>query len=291
MHALNWGRIRRHGGRVLRAAAIGVFGPFVLPALLPALEACSSNDTTGGQRVLLHTRIELASETAASFDTGLGWHVTLDQAWIATGAFAYFDGVPPLTALRTAPARRANDDPLLRFLGTGVAYAHPGHYQAGNALGEMLEPSSVELLSGTSELADGDGVTGIYRSARFTFGAPPAGPFATELDGHAAVVEGRGELDGEETRYFRAVADVAELAQIQADGHIDGCPFEEVNVQADGSVTVRVTPSIWFSLVDFSALAPGSSEAPSAFAPGTQPRLAFADGLTQLSAYEFSYSK
>ncbi len=67
--------------------------------------------------------------------------------------------------------------------------------------------------------------------------------------------------------------------------------FEEAAVQGDGTVTVRVEPSVWFDLVDFSELEPGTPEEPVEFAPGTQPRLAFADGLAQLSAYRFAYSK
>jgi len=282
---------RRRSRRLFTAAALGALGPFALAVLVPALEACNGDDTTSGKRVILHTRIELKPGAATTFDNGLGWQVTLDQAWIATGAFGYFDGVPPLTAQLTRPAAQPSDSALSRFLGVGVAHAHPGHYQAGNALGEMLEPSSVDLLGGTSDLADGDGITGIYRSARFTFGSPPTGPFASELDGHVAVVIGRAELEGEDTRYFRAIADEVELARIQTDGHIDGCQFHEANIQADGTVTVRVHPSIWFDLVDFSALEAGSSDAPTEFGPDTQPRLAFADGLAQLSAYEFSYSQ
>jgi hypothetical protein len=277
--------------RALCALIVGACSPFALAALVPALEACNGNDTTGGRRVILHTRLELKSTDVTSFDNGLDWHVTLEQAWIATGAFAYFDGVPPLTALLPPPVRASSHPALDTFLGVGVAYAHPGHYHAGNALGEMLEPWSVDLMSGTSTLADGDGVSGSYRSARFTFGSPPRGPYASELAGHAAVVAGRAELEGEATRYFRAVADVAELAEIQPEGNIDGCPFDTANIQDDGTVTVRVDPSVWFDLVDFGELEPGSSSAPTEFVAGTQPRLAFAEGLAQLSAYQFSYSK
>jgi hypothetical protein len=56
-------------------------------------------------------------------------------------------------------------------------------------------------------------------------------------------------------------------------------------------VTVRVDPSVWFFLVDFSELDPGTEDEPSELEPDSQPRIAFAEGLAQLSAYEFSYSK
>ena len=283
--------IGRRQGRLLVALAAGSLGPFALAALVPVLQACGSDGTTGGKRVVLHTKVELRSDALTSFDNGLGWHVTLDHAWISTGAFGYFDGVPPMVTLRTDPPTELGRLAFERILGVGIAHAHPGHYQAGNALGEMTEPWSVDLLDGPASLADGDGVTGTYRSARFSFGDPPTGPFADVLDGHAAVLEGTAELDGEATRHFRAVADVAELAKVQPQGNIDGCQFDEVAISADGTVTARIDPSVWFDLVDFSELEPGSNDEPSEFVPDTQPRLAFAQGLAQLSAYEFSYSK
>jgi hypothetical protein len=277
--------------RLLMLIAAGACGPFALAAVFPVLQACGPEDSTTGKRVILHTRIELESEELTTFDNGLDWHVTLQHAWIATGAFGYFDGVPPLVSRRSPTPEESWRLALERFLGVGVAHAHPGHYQAGMALGEMLEHSSVDILSGTTDLPDGDGVTGTYRSARFSFGSPPVGPFSGKLDGHAALLEGTAELDGEITRHFRAFADVAELAKIQAGGNIDGCPFDEVTVTADGTVTVRVDPSVWFDLVDFGELDPGSSDEPSEFPEGSQPRIAFAQGLAQLSAYRFSYSR
>ncbi|HEX5098265.1 MAG TPA: hypothetical protein VFV94_02145 [Polyangiaceae bacterium] len=271
------------------AATAGAIGPFALALLVPALQACA-NDGTGGKRVVLHTRLELASEDLASFDNALGWHVTLGRAFVATGTFAYFDGVPPLMVLRTAPPP-GNVFTVSGWLGVGVARAHPGHYTAGNALGEMTQPFSVDLLDGTAMLADGDGVTGTYRSARFSFGSPPVGPFAKELDGHAVLVEGSAELDGAATRHFRAFADTEELAKIQPEGNIDGCQFDEVAIADDGTVTVHIDPSFWFYLVDFKELEPGSEHEPTELEPGSQPRLAFAQGLAQLAAYQFSYSK
>jgi hypothetical protein len=250
------------------------------------LEACGadSSDSTGGRRVVLHTRVE-AAEDASEFVTAAGWSVKLDRALLSTGALYYFDGAPPLAFRK----KESTGELAQRWLGLGVAHAHPGHYQAGNALGQMLESSSVDLLDGPVSLADGDGVTGTYRSARFSFVAPPTGPHADALDGHAALVEGVAEKDGEEPRVFRAIADLADIEQSAAEGHVDGCVLDEVTVEGDGTVTVVVTPRVWFNLVDFSVLEPGSTDVPTEFPAGSQPKVAFSQGLAQLSAYHFSY--
>jgi hypothetical protein len=250
------------------------------------LEACGaeSSDSTSGRRVVLHTRVE-AADDASEFETAAGWSVKLDRALLSVGPLYYFDGVPPL-ALRFQERTR---EWAQRWLGLSVARAHPGHYQAGNALGQMLESSSVDLLDGPVSLAEGDGVTGTYRSARFSFLAAPAGPFADELGSHVALVEGVAEKDGEEPRVFRAMAELADVEPSAAEGHVDGCVLEEVTVESDGTVTVVVTPRVWFNLVDFSVLEPGSKEEPTEFPDGSQPKVAFAQGLAQLSAYRFSY--
>jgi len=82
----------------------------------------------------------------------------------------------------------------------------------------------------------------------------------------------------------------ADIENSAAQGHVEGCEFHEVNVGADGLVTVLVNPSVWFNLVDFTLVEPGSEAAPTEFAAGTQPQIAFAQGLAQLSAYKFTYS-
>jgi len=262
------------------ACSVGGLGAAAL------IEGCSS-PTTGGKRVVLHTRVKLDPVSARSFTTGFGWKVTLTRALVATGDFYYFDGAPPLAVHRP----RRDWEFAQRWLGLGIAHAHPGHYEAGNALGQMLTPWSVDLLTDTAALADGDGVTGIYRSASFSFKAPPAGPFATELFGHVAIAEGTAEKEGEELRTFRAIADLTDLEDSVANGQVDGCEFAETDVQSDGTVTASVNPKFWFNLVDFSEAKVGSAEEPSEFEAGSQPKIAFAQGVTQLSAYKFSYSK
>jgi hypothetical protein len=56
-------------------------------------------------------------------------------------------------------------------------------------------------------------------------------------------------------------------------------------VTDSGTIRVEVIPKIWLNLVDFSKIAPGSEAAP------TEAKDAgFAQGVTQLSAYHFTYT-
>jgi hypothetical protein len=274
--------------RIVRSLLGGglVFGAGLALAL--GLQACSgeNNDDTGGKRVVLHTRVTVDPEATNGFDSGLGWHVTIDKLIITVGPFHYFDGAPPLVLNeRESPSRWASN-----WLGLGTAFAHPGHYQAGNALGEMLETTSVDLLAGPADLADGEGVTGTFRSARFTFPEAPSGPMAAELGAHVALVEGTATKAGEDTRVFRAIGDFSEIAKSESKAEISGCQFVETKVADDGTVTLTVKPSVWFNIVDFAQSDPGAAGAPAEFPAGSQPAIAFTQGLAQLSAYRFEYS-
>lgn len=273
--------------RVLAGVALGMAASSTALALAVGVQACGTEAQTSGRRVALTTSVALDASVTSAFQTAAGWTITLSKALLATGPFYYFDGAPPLVRLERAPRARQY---ALHVLGLGTAHAHPGHYQSGNALGQMLEPWSVDLLAGTSELPAGEGVTGSYRSARFSFVAPAAGPMAGELAGHAALVEGRAEKPGEAARTFRAVADLSEVARSAARGEVEGCVFSELEIESDGRVTVEVNPRIWFELVDFSQLAAATAQEPVEFPEDSQPRIAFAQGLAQLSAYRFSYS-
>jgi hypothetical protein len=268
---------------LLLAACLGASAAGLGGAVL--LEGCSSN-STGGGRVTLQTRVDLEPTAKATFSTGAGWNVTLTRVLLSTGPFYYFDGAPPLVA---RPARH-DWQYAQRFLGLNTAHAHPGHYQAGNALGQMLDPWSVDLMAGPTDLAAGEGVSGTYRSARFSFSSPPVGPLAKTLGGHVALAEGTADKDGEETHTFRAVADLADIEKSAADGNVEGCEFVETAINADGLVTVTVDPKVWFNIVDFAQADVGSADAPAEFDADSQPKIAFAQGVAQLNAYKFAYS-
>jgi hypothetical protein len=239
------------------------------------ITACA-DDTTTGRRVELATRVELI-EGGAAFTSGLGWEVTLTQALLATGPFYYYRGEAAVSALLAPFALKS-------------AHAHPGHYDSGDALGQMLESYSIDLLAGETAFPEGSGVTGLYRSAEFSFGSPAAGPLAEELGEAVAIVAGSASKADEDTRYFRAVATLADVERSAVEGRVQGCALEEIEVEDDGVIHVSVAPHAWFNLVDFSKLEPGSEQAPTSFEGESQPRIAFAQGLAQIAAYSFRYS-
>jgi hypothetical protein len=211
---------------------------------------------------------------------------------VSIGALYYFDGEPAFAKRMPRPAPL--QERLAEWFGPRSAWAHPGHYQAGNALGQMLTPSSVDLLGGLAALADAEGVTGTFRSARLVFGDGLTGPAAPTLAGHVAVARGfatrSGAPDGE-AKHFWLTASLAEVGKSAANGAVDGCAFERASVEADGTVTLRVDPLAWFNLVDFSDVPPGSPEAPTVIEPAAPARIGFTLGVAQLSAYHFSYVK
>lgn len=247
--------------------------------------ACASDaqDTTGGKRIVLATRLAPSPDVEGEFTTGRGWTLKLSAARLAIGGLYYFDGAPAL-------ARNERRTPLERlqsfFIGT--AYAHPQHYVAGNALGEMVEPTSVDLLR-AAKLPSGDGVTGTFRSGRLVLPKKVVGPAAEELGGHVAAASGVA-TKGDQTVYFSVAVDLADIEETSPRAEIDGCVFEEADVSADGTVTLTVSPHVWFNLMDFSGVAPGSEEAPTEIVRGEVAHKAFTLGVAQLSAYRFEYS-
>lgn len=258
------------------------------PLLVLACLACSEgeSDSTTGKRVALHTQVQADAAFDQAFTTGTHWNVQLTSAALSIGGLYYFDGTPAFVKLE-APRRRPFLERVQDFF-IGTAYAHPQHYVAGNALGQMTDATSTDLFAGATALPDGEGVTGTYRSARLVFPQENAGDAAQELDGHVAFAEGVATKD-EQTVYFRAFADLADIKKSSPAGEIDGSAFDETAVEGDGTVTLTVTPSIWFNLVDFSKVEPGTAEEPTELAPGETAYIGFALGVAQLSAYRYSF--
>jgi hypothetical protein len=256
--------LRRFLAAVTALAALGVAS---------SLPACGDVDATSGKRVTLDLEIEGSSAARAPFTNAQGWTVTLSKALVATGAFTYYDGATLIS--RRPPAER-----LLEALFVRTAFAHPGHYAPGTAKGEMLTPSSADLLA-RARLGRGGGISGPVRSATFSFQAPAAGPFAAELGAAAVVLEGTAEKD-RETRPFRAEIGPADVVASNGKTEVVGCPFEEADVEGDGVVTVTVKIEAWLDQVDF-------TDVPPLLADGSLARNQLVRGMRAALPYVFSY--
>jgi hypothetical protein len=118
---------------------------------------------------------------------------------------------------------------------------------------------------------------------------PSEPPESAALGGHLAIAEGHAKKhDGSSSAptFFRLVADSVDIAGSVQNGAVDGCVLDETDVTQNGTIHLEVKPSIWLNLVDFSLMDPGSADHP------TEARSAgFSQGVTQLSAYAFHWSK
>jgi hypothetical protein len=256
-----------------------------------AMGCGNATNSTTGKRVTFATKVTFESASDAEFDTAFGWHVKVDKAAVAVGGLYYFDGEPAF--VQNDPRRRGPLEHLASWF-EGTAYAHPGHYQSGDALGEMLQPGSVDLFATPVALGAGDGISGTYRSARFAFAQKIVGKAASELDGHVAFAEGTASKPGDGGTgeiHFRIAADYDDVAAKVTEGQVDGCEFKETQIANDGTVVLSLKPGIWFDLVDFTKVDPGTSAAPTEIPKGDIAQIGFALGLVQLTAYDFSFSK
>jgi hypothetical protein len=270
---------------------------------LTLVSACTGSGTSG-KRVSFQTWAETdAGELESGFDTSMGWHVDVTEGAVAFDSFYYFDGAPAVArnGIRSEAPNAIHQ--VLQFLGERVAHAHPGHYQAGNGLGQMLLSDSVRLSPARVFVGAGNGVTGTYRSARFRFAERAMGREREDLGAHIAFVQGvatqhRNPNDAGDAGnvrpnvvHFRVAAAFADIKKNVTNGEVDGCRFDEAEVGGDGTVTLTFKPSVWLDLVDFKSVAPGSAEAPTEIEHGSLAQLGFALGLVQLTAYNFEFSQ
>ncbi len=270
----------RRSLRYLWASSFGAALAVFLPAAGALFSACSEAVTTTGERVVLATEIRLAPNAAEPFTNAFDFEITLDAVFLSVGELRYFAGAP---IGRYEPSRFPD------LLGPRQAFAHPGHYVAGDVLGEMLEPESIELLQGGSKLADGAGITGEYLSASFRFEAPPAGELGDEL--LDAVVRVRGSARGPEFELeFEVSATENDVLDTYGEPLVSGCPFSEGSVDQDGTVTLEVDPALWLDQVDFSREPEVNAEGRTILDSTGVPHEAFVRGLVKAAAYSFSYT-
>ncbi|HVJ89112.1 MAG TPA: hypothetical protein VM580_04855, partial [Labilithrix sp.] len=256
-----------------------VAGAVFIAGALPT--GCSEGESsTTGRRISLDVKIA-ASAASKQFSNSKGWNVTITKAVVATGPLYFYDGEAILAGTgskrRVAPPRGAIKS----------AFAHPGHYVPGNAKGELRTGSSADLLVGAT-LGVGEGVSGVVRSATFSFSSPARGPFAGELGSHAMVIEGTATKTAE-TRIFRAEIRADEVSDANGLPQIEGCPFAEADMTGDGIVTVSVGIATWFDNVEFEGL-PASVDGAPVLMTDSLARNQLVRGTRGASAYSFSYA-
>lgn len=121
-----------------------------------ALCACSG---TEGKRRTLPLEVLGSPPTTAN---DKGWALELSAATVHVGSIRFFEGEAPL-GWRFSP---------YALIG-GTAWAHPGHYEPGQALGEWLVGGDADLLSrAPTSLGDAEAVTGDYGSMQLGLSAP-----------------------------------------------------------------------------------------------------------------------
>jgi hypothetical protein len=264
-----------------RRLALSALASLALGAAYLGTGALAGCGTTTGQRISLATRVVAAEGITEPFENSYGWSVKLTMARLAVGELYYFTGPPVVASLSPRLDYR-------RLLALPEAHAHPGHYTEGDALGQMLVPDTIDIVEETT-LAGAEAVTGHYESARFSFESPPVGELAAEMDGHVVWIEGEATKDGAVLR-FRATADEADILNADGKPFVEGCVFETVDIEASGTVTLTVHPSVWLDQVDFAGV-PAEVDADRVdLPPGEGPHKAFTRGLQKGTAYNFSYT-
>jgi hypothetical protein len=251
-----------------------------------ALLGGCGDESTPGKRVTLQTEVTAGADAAAPFTNAYGWTFTLKAAAISIGPLYYFDGAPlfSTSARPQDPATR-----VAKWLGIGVAHAHPGHYDQGASKGQALEPSSADLLAGPTALPAGSGISGVFRSARFSFHSPPVGPAAGALGDSVVVLEAEA-TKGDMTKLFRASAAFTDVLDSYGEPKVEGCELKEVDVQADGTITIEIKPTVWLDQMELDHVPDSEDGLPVDLEAGTPAHKAFTRGLKRGSAYEFTYS-
>jgi len=241
----------------LAAAAVTM----TLATVLGGPVGCDGGDEgTTGRRLSHEVRIT-SSDARQAFTNAHGWSITLSRADLAVGALYFFDGATIVTR------SSAGEWSLVRS-----AFAHPGHYVPGEARGELLGGGAVDLRV-DARLGVARGVSGIARSATFSYRGSTG---TAALGGHAVVLEGTAARDGA-VRPFRFELDPDDVVGADGRADVEGCPFAEVDLQADGVVTVDVQVSRWLDQADFGG-------------PVAEVRRAVTRGTRTGLAYRFSYA-
>ncbi len=206
------------------------------------------------------------SSLAPTGANDFGWTVSVTSATARIDTVRFFEGkVLVSQACRSntkcsegrGPAgRRWSFDPYV-LIG-GSAWAHAGHYVPGEALGELLQSSDVDLLAAAPvELGVAQAVTGEYGSV--------------ELGLKNAHVKGTATKGGMTIAF--------DTTLYSPEKPIEGVKFDRLVQDEVGRVHLAVKLQTWLSRVDFAA----------PFTADGAARNGFIRGVQDTSAYEVTW--
>jgi hypothetical protein len=218
---------------------------FAMLVLAPQPGCGEADDKTTGTRVTHALNVALEGEKA--FDTSLGWSVQVDAFAVSIGGVSLFTGAPS-----SIYAQRSGGNSVGSSWFKSV-WAHPGHYEPGTTLAEMLTPSSVDVLVG-GKVGEALGVSGSYRSGTVYFGTgATTGPLARALGNNKMRISGVAKR-GAEAKAFAFEATEADLTDATKRAEIVGCLFKEEAVEKSGTVTLTISAKRVLDQVEFEKL-------------------------------------
>lgn len=232
---------------------------------------------TGGRIVSIEWAVHGVPEEGLPLGdalTDLGWHVRLEDAWIAMGPMY---------------AHAAEGDRLARGLGElllpGRAWAHAGHDHGFDRVrAEWLERTAVNALEASPRsLGWTTAEAGPVDRMEVTLG-PYGGTDGPEaLRGGALWVRGEAEREGVHVPFEGMMTFEDGVAR-----EVD--PIEASAVLDEGGrLTVGVRPGLWFQGAHFDRLEPEGSE-PARMIPGTQVHNAVYLGIRNPRAFVIGWT-
>jgi len=225
----------------------------VLSSTLACLCACGG---VAQKRRTFPVEVTHAAPAAANDS---GWAVTLTKATAKVAPVRFFTGKVLLSS-------RWEFDPYLLIGGT--AWAHPGHYLQGDALGELLTPKDLDLLAATpTELGLAEAVTGDYGSMQLTLDT-------VQLAGTATKDSVTVKFD---TGAFTPPAP------------IEGVRFEKILEDEKGTARLTALTSVWLSRIDFSTAGTPNADGVSVFSSDSVAFNGFVRGVLDTSAYDVKW--
>ncbi len=238
-----------------------------------AIANCDSG--TGGRPIQFEMRLGTApsfQDAPGTFDTSAGWHVKLEQAFIAIGPIYVYQNPPPLA--------KGLWDALVPS-----AYAHAGdeHFFGGEVKGEFLGQLACDLLDPNGvRIPKVPGTLGRAQSASIWL-EPPRTSIqgnGNALHGHHAYVVGTAEKEG-------LVVPFEGGLDIENEGtkrRIDGIPLD-IKLDDGAVLTLVLHPQAWFDAAHFDQLSEKNQTGRYVITPDSQVRTAWFLGARGFSAF------